>query len=72
MKQIIVSVYPETFYFKVKKELPVFDYACKVREEILHRQLKRQNINCGIHHPTDFIVEVIESGNNYEIWHLGS
>jgi hypothetical protein len=72
MKQIIVSEYPKTFYFKVKKELPTFDYACKVRGEILLRQLKKQNIDCGIHHPSDFIVEVIEQYDNVEIWHLGS
>ena len=77
MKTIIVLDYPQTFEFKVKKELPTFNGEyCEVRNEILLRQLRRQKIYSPCHLYTDYVVGVVEPFDNGttsgEVWHLFS
>lgn len=78
MKTIIVMDYPQTFSFKVRKELPKFneDDYCEVRREILIRQMKRQNIDSPCHSYYDYVVGIVKEFDNGnikgEIWHLFS
>jgi len=73
MKTIIVSGYPATFYFRVKKELPTFTYACEVRQKILLRQFKNQNVYSPCHGYDEYVIFAIEKfGNEVEVWHLES
>lgn len=77
MKTIIVLDYPQTFGFKIRKELPTFDGEnCDVRNKILLRQLKKQKISSPCHLYTDYVVGVVEPFDNGtisgEVWHLCS
>lgn len=80
MKTIIVMDYPQTFGFKVRKDLPFFDndedVYCEVRQEILLRQFKRQNIYSPCHGYNEYVVSIVEPFDNGtisgEIWHLSS
>lgn len=72
MKTITVLDYPQTFSFKVKKELPTFEYGCEERRRILIRQMKRQDIFSPCHLYTDYVVEEVISNGTQEYWRLGS
>jgi hypothetical protein len=72
MKRIVIEHYPATFIFDVRKELPEFEYGCKVRQEILLRQLKRQNIDSPCHAYSDYVIEHVEKHYTGEYWILGS
>lgn len=73
MKRITVVGYPDTFSFNVRKELPLFNNEyCEIRQEILLRQFKRQNIYSPCHLYVDYVIEEIEVIDNEEFWHLCS
>ncbi len=72
MKRVVIQYYPATFSFDVRKELPPFEYGCKVRQEILLRQLRRKHIYSPCHAYTDYVIEAVETHHCGEIWHLGS
>lgn len=71
-KRIIIHDYPATFYFDVRKDLPEFNEFCPVRQKILLRQLKRQNIDSPCHSYNDYVIEMVEPYYNGEIWIIGS
>jgi hypothetical protein len=71
-KRIIIQDYPATFFFDVRKELPEFNDSCDVRQEILLRQLKRQNIDSPCHSYNEYVVEMVEPILGGEIWIIGS
>ena len=71
-KRIIIDYYPATIYFDVKKQLPPFEYGCKVRQEILLRQLKRWDVNSPCHAYSDYIIEAVDPYYDGEIWIIGS
>jgi len=72
MKTIIIEHYPTTMTFKVRKELPEFTFNCPVRNEILHRQLKKQKVDSPCHSYSDYGVDCIESFDGGEVWEIGS
>ena len=72
MKTIIINHYPATFTFKVRKELPEFEDYCEIREEILHRQLRKQKIYSPCHSYSEYIVEAIETFDGGEEWIIGA
>lgn len=72
MKTIIINHYPATFTFKVRKELPVFEDYCEVREEILLRQLRKQKIYSPCHSYTEYVIEMVETFDGGEEWIIGS
>jgi hypothetical protein len=71
-KRIIIQDYPATFFFDVRKDLPEFDEQCEVRDEILLRQLRRQNIDSPCHSYNEYVVEMVEPILGGEIWIIGS
>jgi hypothetical protein len=71
-KRIIIQDYPATFHFDVRKDLPDFDDYCKVRQEILLRQFKKQNIDSPCHGYNEYVIEMVEPIFDGEIWILGS
>jgi hypothetical protein len=72
MKTIIITDYPANFTFKVRKDLPAFDEYCEVRQEILLRQLRRQNIDSPCHAYTDYGIDEVITFDGGEQWILGS
>ena len=71
-KRIIIQDYPATFFFDVRKDLPEFDEQCEVRDKILLRQLRRQNIDSPCHSYNEYVVEMVEPILGGEIWIIGS
>ena len=71
-KNITIQEYPATFYFDVRKDLPDFDDYCKVRQEILLRQFKRQNIDSPCHGYNEYVISMVEPILGGEIWILSS
>ena len=75
MKSIIVVEYPQTFSFKVRKELPPFEYGCETRWNILQYQFKKQKIESPCHLWSEYVLEFVKSDEEFpdtEYWYLGS
>jgi len=71
-KQIIILDYPSNMTFQVRKELPEFNDSCDVRQEILLRQLKRQNIDSPCHSYSEYVIEDVIPMKECEMWIIGS
>lgn len=75
MTTITICVYPQTFTFKTKKELPPFEYGCKVRTKLVQSSMKRKKIPSPCHGYDEYVVEQIATCEfipNEEYWYLGS
>lgn len=72
MKTIQINHYPATFSFKVRKDLPEFQFNCPVRNKILLYQLKKQRIDSPCHSYEDYGVDIVIPTETGEIWELGS
>jgi len=71
-KQILILDYPTNMTFQVRKDLPEFDEYCEVRQEILLRQFKRQNIDSPCHGYNEYVIEAVVPMKDSEIWIIGS
>jgi len=64
--------YPQTFSFKTTKKLPKFKDACPVRGKLLVKEMELQDIDSPSHSYDEYVVELIETTKDGEIWSLGS
>jgi len=75
-KTIFIKNYPATFSFTTPDILPERpenkSIDCRVRDNMLHRELEKQGINSPNHAYTDYIVELILKHGNNETWIVGS
>jgi hypothetical protein len=80
IKTITVLDYPANFSFKIRTNLPPIKMSrsasvienCDVRNKLLHRHMREQNIYSPCHMWTDYVVEDVETTKDGEIWQLGS
>jgi hypothetical protein len=72
MTSIVTSDYPIKICFETNVSLPDFRSSCKVRTDMLHNELRKLKYNHAFHDIEDFIIEMVETKNRKEFWHIGS
>lgn len=75
MKRIQIKVYPATFDFKIRTELPIFvneEEYCEIRTKLLFKNLKKHKIYSYGHIYEDYAVTDVCLTEDGEIWEISS